>query len=213
MAQLLLIDDDPDLTPEQVRQAFLASAHTVTVACTGAAGLEHVQARPPDVILLDLRLPDQSGLDVYRQIRAIDGRIPVIFVTVARTADAAIGWMSVRRDKALCGADGPCVLDAEAPRAATQIRQRASVTSRVEGVDTVVRSAAVLPPFQRWKLVAIPRSPGGTEPAISAGAASRIHAALEVVKSAIGSACVVVEAPVALRCRSSVGRSLFRICR
>ena len=126
---------------------------------------------------------------------------------------AAIGWMQVRRDKARAGGDRPCVLDAEAPRAATQIRQRASVTSRVEGVDTVVRSAAVLPPFQRWKLVAIPRSPGGTEPAISAGAASRIHAALEVVKSAIGSACVVVEAPVALRCRSSVGRSLFRICR
>ena len=83
MAQLLLIDDDPDLTPEQVRQAFHAPAHTVTVACTGAAGLEHVRARPPDVILLDLRLPDQSGLDVYRQIRAIDGRIPVVFVTMA----------------------------------------------------------------------------------------------------------------------------------
>jgi DNA-binding NtrC family response regulator len=33
-------------------------------AGTGAAGLEHVRARPPDVILLDLRLPDQSGLEV-----------------------------------------------------------------------------------------------------------------------------------------------------
>jgi DNA-binding NtrC family response regulator len=93
MAQLLLIDDDLALTPEQVRRAFPAPAHTVAVACTGAAGLEHVRARPPDVILLDLRLPDQSGLDVYRQIRGIDGRIPVIFVTVATTADAAIDAM------------------------------------------------------------------------------------------------------------------------
>src|SRR3954447_6339296 len=83
MAHLLLIDDDLALTPEQVRQAFPAPAHTVAVACTGAEGLEHVRARLPDVILLDLRLPDQSGLDVYQQIRRIDGRIPVIFVTMA----------------------------------------------------------------------------------------------------------------------------------
>src|SRR5260370_36351941 len=89
MAPLLLIDDDVALTPEKVRQAFPAPAHTVVVACTGAAGLEHVRARPPDVMLLDLRLPDQSGLDVYRQIRVIDWRIPVIFVTMAKTADAA----------------------------------------------------------------------------------------------------------------------------
>jgi two-component system nitrogen regulation response regulator GlnG len=93
VAQLLLIDDDPDLTPEQVRRAFPAPALTVAVAGTGAEGLEYVRARPPDVILLDLRLPDQSGLDVYRQIRAIDGRIPVVFVTMAKTADAAIDAM------------------------------------------------------------------------------------------------------------------------
>src|SRR5207249_4730399 len=44
-------------------------------------------------ILLDLLLPDQSGLDVYQQIRRIDARIPVIFVTMAKTADAAIEAM------------------------------------------------------------------------------------------------------------------------
>src|SRR5258705_10361537 len=93
MAQLLLIDDDMALTPEQVRQAFPAPAPTVAVACTGAEGPDYVRTRPPDVILLDLRLPDHSGLDVYRQIRAIDGRIPVIFVTMAKSADAAIEAM------------------------------------------------------------------------------------------------------------------------
>src|SRR5262249_15594808 len=51
------------------------------------------RSRPPDVILLDLRLPDQSGLEVYQQIRRIDARIPVIFVTIAKTADAAIEAM------------------------------------------------------------------------------------------------------------------------
>jgi len=93
MAHLLLIDDDPALTPEQVRQAFPAPVHTVAVAGTATEGLRYVRARPPDVILLDLRLPDHSGLDVYRQIRMIDGRIPVIFVTMAKGADAAIEAM------------------------------------------------------------------------------------------------------------------------
>jgi two-component system nitrogen regulation response regulator GlnG len=48
---------------------------------------------PPDVILLDLRLPDQSGLEVYQQIRDLDARIPVIFITTAKMADAAIEAM------------------------------------------------------------------------------------------------------------------------
>src|SRR5271165_6885798 len=93
VANLLLIDDDPSLIPGQMRQAFPAPAHRVEVAGTGAEGLKRVGARPPDVILLDLGLPDQSGLEVYQRIRRIDARIPVIFVTMAKTADAAIEAM------------------------------------------------------------------------------------------------------------------------
>jgi two-component system nitrogen regulation response regulator GlnG len=93
LAHLLLIDDNPALIPGQVRQAFPAPAHRVEVAATGAEGLERVGAGPPDVILLDLGLPDQSGLEVYQHIRRIDARIPVIFVTMAKTADAAIEAM------------------------------------------------------------------------------------------------------------------------
>src|SRR5439155_22628453 len=91
MAQLLLIDDDPALIAEQVRHAF--PSHRVQVAGSGAEGMERVRSRAPDVILLDLRLPDQSGLEVYQQIRTLDARIPVIFVTMAKAADAAIEAM------------------------------------------------------------------------------------------------------------------------
>jgi two-component system nitrogen regulation response regulator GlnG len=93
LAHLLLIDDDPALIQEQVRQAFPPPAHRVEVARTGAAGLGSVRTDPPDVILLDLRLPDQSGLEVHQQIRRIDARIPVIFITMAKGADAAIEAM------------------------------------------------------------------------------------------------------------------------
>jgi DNA-binding NtrC family response regulator len=93
MAHLLLIDDDPDLILAQVRRAFPTPLHQVEVAVTGAAGLAHARTDPPDVILLDLRLPDQSGLEVFLQLRSIDARIPVIFVTMAKGADAAIEAM------------------------------------------------------------------------------------------------------------------------
>src|SRR5271165_1710199 len=93
MAHLLLIDDDLDLLPKEVRHVFPSPGHRVEVAETGAEGLRRVAAAPPDVILLDLRLPDGSGLEVLNQIRAIDARIPVVFVTLSRSADSAIEAM------------------------------------------------------------------------------------------------------------------------
>jgi DNA-binding NtrC family response regulator len=93
MGQLLLVDDNPDMILAQIKRAFVASQHRIDVARTGAEGIRHVAERAPDVVLLDLRLPDQSGLEVYQQIRRLDARIPVIFVTMAKAADAAIEAM------------------------------------------------------------------------------------------------------------------------
>jgi two-component system response regulator AtoC len=93
MAHILLIDDDAALIPKQVRMAFPPPMNRVEVAGTGSVGLGRVRGDPPDAILLDLRLPDQSGLEIYQEIRRIDARIPVIFITLARSADAAIEAM------------------------------------------------------------------------------------------------------------------------
>jgi DNA-binding NtrC family response regulator len=90
MAHLLLIDDDAVFVPQQVRQAFPAPTYRVVVAQNGNHGVELVRRAPPDVVLLDLHLADRPGLEVYRSIRAIDARIPVIFIATAKTADAAI---------------------------------------------------------------------------------------------------------------------------
>src|SRR6478735_393788 len=56
VANLLFIDDDPGLMPEQVRQAFPAPRHRIGLARTGSAGLGYVRSDPPDVVLLGLQL-------------------------------------------------------------------------------------------------------------------------------------------------------------
>jgi two-component system nitrogen regulation response regulator GlnG len=79
--------------PEQLRRAFPAPGGWVQVAGTVPGGLEHVRTDSPDVIILDLDLPGQSGLEVYQQIRRLNARVPVIVVTRARRAEAAIESM------------------------------------------------------------------------------------------------------------------------
>src|SRR5262245_46919709 len=138
MANLLLIDDDPALTPGQVRQAFPAPDHRVEVAPTGAEGLERVGAGPPDVILLDLLLPDQSGLEVYQKIRAIEARIPVIFVTMAKTPDSAIEAMKQGAYDYLCKPLDPKQLRrvvGEALEVARQMREPAVVAESAPDPD------------------------------------------------------------------------------
>jgi two-component system nitrogen regulation response regulator GlnG len=93
MGRLLLIDDDPAMILDQATHALGPDGVQVDVARTAAEGLRQIADQQPDVILLDVHLPDCSGLEVYGHIRRIDARIPVIFITWAATADTAIEAM------------------------------------------------------------------------------------------------------------------------
>jgi two-component system nitrogen regulation response regulator GlnG len=93
MARLLLVDDDPGLIQAQVSHALGSLGVQIDTALNGAEGLQRLRTQPADVILLDVRLPDLSGLEVYQRIREFDARIPVIFVTAVTAADTAIEAM------------------------------------------------------------------------------------------------------------------------
>jgi two-component system nitrogen regulation response regulator GlnG len=93
MGRLLLVDDDPVMILDQLTHALGPQGLRIDVAHTAEEGLRQVAAQPPDIILLDVHLPDRSGLEAYQRIRQIDGRIPVIFITWAATADTAIEAM------------------------------------------------------------------------------------------------------------------------
>jgi two-component system nitrogen regulation response regulator GlnG len=93
MTRLLLVDDDPVLILDQLSHVFAPQGIAIEVARTGADGLRSGAEHPPDVVLLDVRLPDLSGLEVYQRLRQIDARIPVVFITASTTADTAIEAM------------------------------------------------------------------------------------------------------------------------
>ena len=94
MQSLLIIDDEPNVcyTLEKV----LASARLkILTAGTAGDGLDAVRRESPDAVILDVRLPDMSGLDAYRQIRQIDARLPVIIITAHGTTETAIEAMKL----------------------------------------------------------------------------------------------------------------------
>jgi two-component system nitrogen regulation response regulator GlnG len=93
MGRLLLVDDDPLMILDQVSHALGPHGMRIDVARTAEEGLRQIAAQSPDVVLLDVHLPDMPGLEAYQRIRQIDGRIPVIFITWAATADTAIEAM------------------------------------------------------------------------------------------------------------------------
>ena len=82
MAQdrILVVDDDP-LHRWAMRKHLSSWGHEVLDAADGQSGVEAFAAHLPDLVLLDLQLPDQTGVDVLRQIRAIDPNSVVIMVT------------------------------------------------------------------------------------------------------------------------------------
>ncbi|WP_225781840.1 response regulator transcription factor [Xenophilus sp. Marseille-Q4582] len=81
--QLLMIEDDARLA-QMVREYLTQSGFSVAHAGDGASGLAQLQERQPDLVILDLMLPDTDGLDVCRRIRALPGplaKVPVLMLT------------------------------------------------------------------------------------------------------------------------------------
>jgi two-component system KDP operon response regulator KdpE len=68
LARILVIDDDPGLRAA-CSIGLAAFGHDVTAAETGQEGIDAVRSDGPDVVVLDMGLPDVDGLDVYRTIR------------------------------------------------------------------------------------------------------------------------------------------------
>jgi DNA-binding NtrC family response regulator len=92
MPTLLLIDDE-DAIRFSFRHVFADDATCVLTAATAAEGMELLRRHNPDVVVLDLQLPDRSGLDVFHDVHTHDPRTPVIFITAHGTSETALQAM------------------------------------------------------------------------------------------------------------------------
>jgi two-component system, OmpR family, alkaline phosphatase synthesis response regulator PhoP len=79
MAEILIVDDDQHIR-EVVRFALQKAGHGVREAADGEAALRAIAEREPDLIVLDIVMPEQDGLSTCRAIRA-RSRLPIIFLS------------------------------------------------------------------------------------------------------------------------------------
>jgi two-component system response regulator RegX3 len=77
--RILIVEDEESLA-DSVRYNLEREGYAVTVAADGRRALERFRAEPPALVILDLMLPEVSGLDVCRAIRA-ESDVPIIMVT------------------------------------------------------------------------------------------------------------------------------------
>lgn len=77
--RVLVVEDEAGLA-ESVKYSLESEGFDVLVAPTGVGGLESARVNGPDLVILDLMLPEMSGLDVCRQIRAFSD-VPIIMLT------------------------------------------------------------------------------------------------------------------------------------
>jgi|SoiMethySBSTD1v2_1073268.scaffolds.fasta_scaffold846030_2 two-component system phosphate regulon response regulator PhoB len=94
MERVLIVDDDPDIQ-RLVNYNFSKAGFEVVEAGSGRKALESVQKQPPDLIILDLMLPDIDGVEVCRTLRQREStrRIPIIMLTArGEEVDRVIGF-------------------------------------------------------------------------------------------------------------------------
>src|SRR5919197_5789988 len=90
MAEVLIVEDEEALL-QTLRYNLARAGHAVRLCTNGARALELVRAQPPDVLLLDLMLPDLDGLEITRVLRHDTSnpalsRLPILILT-ARDAE------------------------------------------------------------------------------------------------------------------------------
>jgi two-component system, OmpR family, response regulator len=95
--QVLVVDDEPNIR-ELVQVALKFHGCSVTTAGTGKEALQRAEAAKPDLIVLDVMLPDLDGFEVCRRLRAAGNEVPVIFLTARDTSSDTVTGLALGGD-------------------------------------------------------------------------------------------------------------------
>lgn len=88
--RVLVVDDDQDIR-EIVGELLRLRGYEVEVACDGREALARIEARAPDVVLLDHRMPGLSGGEVASALQRRGCRVPVVLMSAFKDKSALVG--------------------------------------------------------------------------------------------------------------------------
>ena len=135
---VLVIDDEPQIR-RVVRHALEGEATRVLEAATGRDGIDLAAAERPDLIVLDLGLPDMPGADVCRDVRGWSNA-PIVVLSARHSDDEKTGLLDLGADDYVTKPFSTRELQA---RVRAQLR-RASLSQRPDGADSRIEAAGVV---------------------------------------------------------------------
>jgi DNA-binding response OmpR family regulator len=137
-AHILIVEDDEGIGAN-LRRAFSSDTTTVTWARTAAAARSNARDRPPDLVLLDLGLPDGDGVEICRELLVKQPALPIIILTARDTEiDVVVGLDSGAVDYVT----KPFRLAELSARVRTHLRRMAHDKERITIGELVVDHAA-----------------------------------------------------------------------
>jgi two-component system OmpR family response regulator len=95
--RVLVVDDEPSIL-DSVATSLRYEGYEVLEATTGRIALASARKEPPDLIVLDIMLPDMDGLEVTRQLRAAGVRVPVLFLTARDSLEDKVAGFAIGGD-------------------------------------------------------------------------------------------------------------------
>ncbi len=95
--RILVVDDEPSIV-DSVATSLRYEGFDVEEATNGRSALAAAQERTPDLIVLDVMLPDLDGIEVTRRLRADGIRVPVVFLTARDALDDKLAGLTVGGD-------------------------------------------------------------------------------------------------------------------
>ncbi len=90
MKEKILIVDDERLIRQSLEKALAGQGYAVFSAENGKTALHLLEEESPDLVLLDLKLPDINGIEVLKRLRELDKNLPVLLITAYGSIDTAI---------------------------------------------------------------------------------------------------------------------------
>ena len=137
MARILVVEDEEDIA-SFIKRGLLLKGYEVSVADDGETALKLFQEQVPDLVLLDLMLPDLDGIEVCRRVRAASD-VPVIMLTALDSVSHKVEGLEVGADDYVTK---PFAFEELIARIRAALRRKSPASDDIRVGDLTIRPAS-----------------------------------------------------------------------